>query len=404
MIDVRASYLRYYVNTAPQNTNFNLSVLGPFYAAIQNQVTFREFPNVIISNTISQPFGQLDTTTIVPSNNYVLSGTYTKVLGRHTMSFGAEGRQRENYSNLAVNSSGFFIFAGTATDCIPAAGSPCVSPTGTPLGVFPPGAGANPIADFVTGVTTASLGFTTFKFPSAVNHYGGVFANEIFQMSPRLTLTAGLRYELPGGFTEKHDSNTVLLPQLANPLVLVNSTAYPSRSDLAAHHTLFSPRVGFAFQPQPGTSVRAGYSLAFLPADTIYNSGPSGSPVNSPNTAVNPGALLSQPLRGGTTLLEPIGRAYNGTQFAGQAIQGRIANSRFPYLQQWNASVQQSFTPSTVFQSLTLVLVAITFRSSARPASISCPINMTVLHKRKSPPWAAVSSLLTSGLTRCTRM
>ncbi len=230
IIDLRVSYLRYRVDTNPQNTNVNLALLGPFYAAIQNQVTYREFPNIIISNTIPQPFGQLDTTTIAPSNNYVISGTYTKVLGRHTLSLGGEARQREQYANLAVNSSGFFIFAGTATDCIPAAGSPCVSPAGVPLGVFPPGAGANPIADFVTGVTTASLGFTTFKFPSTVNHYGGLFGNETFQVSQRLTVTAGLRYEIPGGFTEKHDSNTVLLPQLANPLVLVNTPAYPSRT------------------------------------------------------------------------------------------------------------------------------------------------------------------------------
>jgi hypothetical protein len=349
VVDVRVSYLRYRVDTRPQQTNFNLSLLGPFYAAIQNQVTYKEFPNVIISNTIAQPFGQLDTTTTVPSNNYVISGTYSKVLGRHSLSFGGEARQREQYANLAVNSSGFFIFAGTATDCIPAAGAPCITASGTP-GVFPPGVGANPIADFVTGVTTASLGFTAFDYPSAVNHYGGVFGNDTFQVSPRLTITAGLRYELPGGFVEKHDRNTVLLPQLANPLVLVNTPAYPSRSDLSSHLTLFSPRVGFSYQPHSGTSVRAGYSLAYLPMDTIYNSGPSGSPVNSPNTSVTPGALLSNPLHGSTTLLQPVGRGYTGTQFIGQTIQGRIANSRFPYLQQWNANVQQNFGSSTIFQ------------------------------------------------------
>ena len=350
IIDLRLSYLRYRVDTLPQNTNVNLSLLGPFYAAIQNQVTYKEFPNVIISNTITQPFGQLNTTTTAPSNNYVISGTYSRAVGRHALSFGGEARRREQYANLAVNSSGFFIFAGTATDCIPAAGSPCVSPTGTPLGVFPPGVGANPIADFVTGVTTASLGFTEFIRPSAVNYYGGIFGNDTFQLSSKLTITAGLRYEIPGGFTEKHDRNTVLLPQLSNPLVLVNTTAYPSRSDMEPHHTLFSPRVGFSFEPQPGTSVRAGYSLEFYPMDTIYNSGPSGSPVNSPNTAVTPGSLLSQPLHGGTTLLEPIGRAYSGTQFLGQAIQGRIADSRFPYLQQWNANIQQSLSASTTMQ------------------------------------------------------
>ena len=360
VLDLRGSYLRSNDSIQPQN-NANLAQFGPAYAALAPQIRGSQFPGIIISNLIPEPFTNQNPTTTAFENNYVLSGTYSKTAGRHSLSFGGEARRRENYFGFSLSSSGFFVFAGTATACIPYIGpTTCRSATGaSPIAPTLPGGGETPIADFVTGViTVAPLGFQEAAIPSALNYYGGVFANDTFQVTPRLTITAGLRYELPGGFTEKHDKETVLLPQLANPLVLVNSTAYPSRSDLQTHLTLFSPRIGLAFQPQAGTSFRAGYSLAYLPVDTVYSAGPNGSPINSPITFVIPGSPLSNPLRFAPnnpvtpTLLEPIGRAYasNPAYFFGQTITSRIANSRFPYLQQWNANVQQSFGASSVLQ------------------------------------------------------
>ncbi len=361
ILDLRLSYLRQSSAIVPQS-GANLAQFGPAYAALAPQIKGTEFPDILISNLVTNPFTNSNPSTHSQENNYVLSGTYSKTAGRHTLSFGGEARRREEYFNFSLSSSGFFVFAGTSTSCIPYLGpATCRTPTGA--GVVPfspallPGGGATPIADFLTGViTVAPLGFQESIAPSAINYYGGLFANDSYQISPRLTVTAGVRYEIPGAYTEKHDRETVLLPQLANPLALVNTAAYPSRSDLQTHLELFSPRVGIAFAPYTGTSVRAGYSLAYLPIDTVYSAGPNGSPVNSPITFVVPGAPLSNPLLGSpagpTTLLQPIGRGYaqNPFYFAGQTITSRIANSRFPYLQQWNANIQQSLTPSTVIQ------------------------------------------------------
>ncbi len=57
-------------------------------------------------------------------------------------------------------------------------------------------------------------------------HYAGVFLNDTFSLSPQFTITAGVRYELPGSFYEKSDNNAVIIPGQANPLVLVNSAGY----------------------------------------------------------------------------------------------------------------------------------------------------------------------------------
>ena len=348
VLDLRAAYLRYFSFIQPAATNVDLSQFGPFWSAISNQLSAKEYPNVLVANTISQPFSNLNLTTTSPLNNLSLSGTFSKILGRHSLSLGGEIRHNEEYLNQNLAAPGLFVFAGTATACTTPL---CLGPTGAPVTRITPGGGSTPIADFLTGtITAAPFGFNEVSYPSAVSKYGGLFANDTFQMSPRLTITAGLRYELPGGFTEKHDRNGVLLPQLANPLVLVNSSAYASRSDLQKHLTLFSPRVGMSFQPIAGTVVRAGYSLAYEAQDDVFTAGPFGSSINSPTTFVAPGSKLSQPLRGSTTIIQPLGRSYTGTQLFGQTISGRIPTSRFPYLQQWNANVQQTLGGSAVVQ------------------------------------------------------
>ena len=374
VIDIRLSYLRFDNSSVPATTN--LAALGPFWAGIANQVNSPTFPNLIITNNVPQPFVQLSFLTRQPTNHYIVSGTYSKLLGRHSLSFGGEARQRDEYPILLPDATGLFIFAGTNTSCIPSStptavtyndtmhivsATSCGPVGGPPTNIVIPGTGATPIADFVSGSFTASpLGFANAVTPSAVSRYGGLFANDSFQVSSRLTLTLGMRWELPGGFIEKHDNNAVIVPKLANPLISVNTSAYPSRSDLETHLTLFSPRVGFAFQARPGTTVRGGYSLAYLPQEIAYTSGPAGSSVVSPTTFVPASNLLSAPLgyQAGstmpiTTLLKPIGRAgfaSDPTYFYGQTISGRDPYYNFPYLEQWNGNVQQALGTSTIMQ------------------------------------------------------
>lgn len=344
ILDLRASYLRFtFVTVAP---TVNLSAFGPFYAAIQSQVSYSNYPDVSIAGTLNSLFTNLDVTVGGPANNYNLVGTITRVAGRNTLSAGGEVRRQDEYLSNTNNPVGLSSFAGVYTGC----SASCTTPTGSPATPTAPGAGATPIADFMLGLITSSNGFTEVHVPAMVSNYGGVSANDVLQASLRLTMTFGVRWEMPGGFTEKRNFNAILLPQLANPLQLVASSAYPSRSDLEPHRTLFSPRIGLAYKAAPTTTVRAGYSLAFLPQDLDFIEAPFESAINAATTFVAPGALLSNPLGGSTTLVEPVGRAYNGTQYLGSTIVGRIPDQSFPYLNQWNANVQQSIGQSTLVQ------------------------------------------------------
>ena len=118
MLDLRLSYLRSNENIRPQD-GANLAQFGPAYAALATQIKGTQFPDILISNLISNPFTNQNPTTQSIENNYVVSGNYSKLAGRHSLGFGGEARRREEYFDFSLSSSGFFVFAGTSTSCIP---------------------------------------------------------------------------------------------------------------------------------------------------------------------------------------------------------------------------------------------------------------------------------------------
>lgn len=382
VLDVRLSYLRYFSYLNPANTNVNLAAFdngdqAQFWNAASHEIR-PFFPGIIISNNIPFPYTGTDFAAQQPFNLYTISGTYSKVLGRHSVSIGGEARQAEVYIFNNPFLAGAFIFAGTNTSCVPSAAPTTVTynditrpaalkSCGGPPTI--PGSGITPVSDFVSGqFTTTPTGFVTTTSADSYSHYAGIFVNDTWSVNPKLTVTLGVRYELPGNNTEKHDNSAILNPQLANPLVLVNTSAYTGRGDLVAHHHLFSPRVGFSYSPKAGTTFRAGYSLSYLPQDSAPSNTPNSNSIATPQTFVPASQLLCAPLgfaAGGaagcnspgttakTSILQPAGRAgylANPNEFVGNSIQGRNPFGTYPYLEQWNANVQQAFGGSTVLQ------------------------------------------------------
>lgn len=334
--DFRFSYLRARTPITPPNNNVDLSQFGAVWAGLSGSLTHRQFPDPIVIGTIPEPYGGLDVTTNDAANNYVVSASLTRILGRHALKFGADLRRYDFRRELTISASGLFVFAGIFTYGSKSA----------------PGSGATTIADFLLGDITpvpGASGFQTAVDSHARQYYQGYFVNDTFQLSHKLTINAGLRWDIPGSYSEADDRNTALLPQLQNPLVLVRSPHYPSRHDLEAHYRLLAPRVGLAFQFSPQTVIRAAYGISFLPQG-VGVAGPWDSPINSAETDVPFGGTLSNPLLG-AQVLQAIGRNESQlSNFIGQSIQSRIPDQSFPYVQQWNLNVQQAFGDGTLFR------------------------------------------------------
>ena len=189
---------------------------------------------------------------ISPSGNAIWS------LGKHTVSFGA-------------------IYSYTQLNTVDKRGG-----TGT--------VAADDFSQFAQGYVTpgsASTGFyvTSFLQGNATRYYRanqlGTYVQDKFQVTPTLSLTAGLRYDWDGGLTEKQGrlfnfspsaynynatSDTIINSGLVIAGNNANGTPGVSATTLTGRQWGIAPRVGVAWQPEMFHSkvvVRSGFGMYY---------------------------------------------------------------------------------------------------------------------------------------------
>lgn len=351
ILDVRASYLRDFSFTNPLTCcNFDMSQIGPAWKQYNTEMTLPEVPtpDIIPDNNFN------GTPTISEVENiYTLSGSLTKIVGRHTLRMGGEARRIE-WMYYQSNSSGstFTFDSGFTSEYPLAASAVSGSPSNTGYGT----------ASFLLGFPSAGSASEPDK-SAGLEHYFGLYFNDSFRVNKKLTLQLGLRWESPGSFRERYNSLTTwdpTLPQtaLANAtglpleggLVLDGSSQRPNRS-WQNSASLFSPRVGLAYSPNQSIVVRAGYGIADLPNIVCFGLGPYNAPVNLSVTNMltsldggltpNLGTTLSNPFPSGIVPPSHSQAFING--LIGQGVQSPIAKDAYPYAQQWNVDVQKQF-------------------------------------------------------------
>jgi hypothetical protein len=271
-------------------------------------------------------------------DNYFLSGNLVRMIGRHSLKIGAEFRLMDAPA-LGNSGSPSFAFSGNKTN--------------------------DEWADFLLGYT-ATGSINSGIWTTDYDYYQAYYLQDTWQASRKLTITGGVRWELPGGQAEKKNMNTVLLPTATDPstqvtgtLALVASSLYAPRTILEVKHDLFAPNLGFAYRLNSDTVVRGGYGLSWLPPDLTSpgpGSGPSNSPINSSSTsytnsgsAVNTNTYLYQAfenVNGGKLNALP-GRVANFmatiplVAAQQQSISGWVPTDPYGYTQQWNLSLSR---------------------------------------------------------------
>lgn len=350
IFDGRLSYLRAYQYAFPRGLGTDTSGISPGLAATQAALGQKLPVSLSFSGTPINggvPPGQL----YWFENMYMISGSMTKILGRHTIKAGGMVRQA---GWIAIPESGGIVntFSTRATSNANAAG------TGFSL--------ASGLLGIPDSTNAQAIGGSR-----AFMHNYGFFVTDKFQMSQKLTVDAGVRWDQPGSYSEVNDWNTVILPTAPSPigtinntalgtqqtltgnLALVNSSQFPGRREENLHWMLFSPRVGFAYRLNNQMVVRSGYGISYLPA-TLSQDGPNSSSVNTARTTLNNvyAANSSTFSQVNTTVANPFpngvltpGRhdASRLSSLYGQNIQSRLPNQPFSYVQQWNIGVERQF-------------------------------------------------------------
>jgi hypothetical protein len=173
-------------------------------------------------------------------NNYQGSFAMTRTTGAHTMKTGFQLRKNQfNVFNPGGNFAGVYSFNGELS-----------SPTRNS------GNGIQAMSDFLQGyIATAN-----YDLPQPMtgrrNTNLGVFLQDDWKVTRRLTLNIGIRYENESPMTMSNDIYS-RLDIVTGKLLVVGKNA--SRSlNLEAAKRNFAPRVGFAYSWDPKTVIRAG--------------------------------------------------------------------------------------------------------------------------------------------------
>ena len=352
--DLRVSYLENFNFQNVLSQGFNLSSISSNYGSIQAQ-SFGgagALPGLGISG-----YGVGAETSQLYWENTVLgvAGSFSKVLSKHTIKMGGSWRQvlwtsYGNGSGPGLNATSQY--------------------TATPGNS---GLGGNALASFLLNAPSSTSSSNILTQHAFLHNYG-FYASDIFQATPKLTLTAGLRWEQPGSYSEEHDLNTVILPNAAasvgnitsitNPvtntsvpltgtLALVNSPAYTSRREEQLHWKLFSPRVGIAYRIDGKTVVRSGYGISFLPAE-VTQDGPQLSQVGRSITTVANSNVQGQPLLATVDnpfpngLVQPLGHSQAAlTAQLGFGLWARVPNQSYGYAQQYNLAFERALDSKT---------------------------------------------------------
>ncbi len=336
--DVRLSYTRAYSNDGPPSAGTNLASLGfnSNWAAINAQQTIPLLPPFSWSGLYS--FWSFRGFIVVDerwTNTYALNASITKMKGAHTFKAGGQ-IMLEDINGLPQFNPGTMTFNANwyAKD---------------------------EWANFLLG-DPVSFTFSKAIRVSPYNWYQGYYVTDTWNATRKLTVTAGLRWELPGVVAERKNRATVSLPETSATvngintygiLALTNSTAYAPRGVNPAKNNLLSPRLGIAYRLSNNTVLRAGYSLAYLPLEINGGMMSTGSPVNLATTGVNNTATTltstaANPL-GGVSIIQPYGNtnpnflaSYANTTPL-QSVSSPVPSNLYPYMQQWNVTAGQQF-------------------------------------------------------------
>jgi hypothetical protein len=304
------------------------------------------------------------------SLTHTFVGGFNTLRGRHNLKAGADFRIYRALGNRFPQSvSPDLNFTSTYTR------GPFDNSTAAPIGQEL----ASMLLGVPDGVMVRSASFII------KDRYLGAYIHDDFQITSRLTVNMGLRYELEQPLTERDDRlvagfafdtpNPIEAAARANyalnPIPEIPVEAFRvlggltwvgqdglGRSPFRGETNNFMPRLGLAYQPTETTVLRAGYGVYY---DTIgvnttralqtgfSQSTPIQASLDNGLTYV---ATLANPFPQG--LLPPRGPAGGLTTNLGQNLEFYSRDRKHPYSQRWSVSVQQAL-PGQILAEATYV-------------------------------------------------
>jgi hypothetical protein len=360
VLDIRAGYQRY------DSSSTNVFACQPLFDSCKNPFdptkagypsyindysTLKGFPTITFSGGY-QTLGIGNNQWYTP-NRLVGQATWSQILGRHVLKFGAEWRRQHYVRISGSDRTGSFSFSDQMTRHI--------------SNVSDTSHSGNAIAFFLLGYASSGS-ISQPVLTDTISEYYAAFIQDDFKVTPKLTVNLGLRYDLFTPMRDRHNAISFFNTTVANPIAtslnqavipgginpaIVGGEEFPNQGRLAGtNNTMsiqccsFAPRIGLAYQLNSTMVIRAGFAMLYHsqlgeasipPSDSFSASNQMVASLDGArpfNVLSNPFPTgLLYPTRGSLGYLTNVGAdAY--------AILGSNSE-KIPYLYQWNFNIQR---------------------------------------------------------------
>ncbi len=270
-------------------------------ASLVSQFSALTLPQFNVSN-----YAQLDNPRFLddPRETHNLQVNFSKELGAHSLKFGFIG-EAGRINPTDVNTPTFSFTRGLT------AGPVVTTVDSTTSG--------NAVASLLLGTGSGGSAPTNVRLALTQLYYAG-YVQDSWRVNRRLTVNAGLRYEVQLPRTERYNRFNYFDFQATNPLssttglnlkgglVFVNGN---DRGLWKVDSKNFAPRVGLAYKLTDKLVVRAGYGIFYPPTVAVSNGTTDGFSTSTPWVSTQggggfiPASLLSNPFPQG--LNAPVG-------------------------------------------------------------------------------------------------
>jgi hypothetical protein len=331
IITIRVGYNRFLYSSNPIVQD--LSRLG---IPIQNQLQEPGlYPLVNFTNYIGTGINQND---VSPFENYSGQVSMIKNIGRHSLQYGVE-YQLQHFADVGrQNGQGAYNFTPGFTQQNPQ---------------IPDPASGNSIASFLLGdMASASVNLNAAPYISW--HDLGLYLEDNWQATPKLTLNLGLRWDYQAPPEVRHNAqNRGFAFNATSPIqvtgmnlkggLLFAGVGGQSSGAFAEEYSNLQPRFGFAFRPSANGPlvIRGGVGRSFAPLNYYYGGNIGFAQTTTAQTTTpgfTPLNTLSNPFPNG--LVKPTGSSLGLATQAGNGITFTSPNWKLPYVWQFSLGFQ----------------------------------------------------------------